>query len=48
MICKFSEIVKLIGNHKRTLIDVDGGEWYFNSRVTNLLQMILPEMVVKQ
>lgn len=30
MTCKFSEIVKLAGNHKQSFIDIDGGKWYFN------------------
>jgi len=48
MIYRFGEIVKLAGNHKRAFADIDRGKWYFNLRVTNLLQMILPEVVVKQ
>ncbi|GAH30555.1 unnamed protein product [marine sediment metagenome] len=47
MICKFSKIVKLTGNHKRTFIDIDKGKWYFNSGVTNLLQVILQKAILK-
>ncbi|GAG90281.1 unnamed protein product [marine sediment metagenome] len=43
MICKFSKIVKFTGNHKRAFIDIDDGEWYFISGVTNLLQIIFPK-----